>query len=185
MSLILQQLLVWARRYPIAVISLSLIVVLGLADYYFRERRDALTVSFELKRQEGEKMLSSLNSHARILTQTAAIQEALDYIGKNLAVESDLAGNLDYFYQLEKSTKIRLGGLNQLNSLPSDADKSYRAIPFTLRLTGSYPQILAYLHELETGPRLLRVKQYRFSQVDATAVDGLDLDLTVELLGSP
>ena len=185
MSLTLQQFLSLARRHPVATLSLFLFVGLGISDYFLWQRRAQLAEGYERKRQEGEAMILSLNGQARITAQSATIDEALAYIGKNLAIESDLAGNLDYFYQIEKNTKIRLGNLSQLSSQPSGDDEAYRAIPFSLRLTGSYPQVLAYLHELETGPRLLRVKNYRFSQTDASAVDGLSLDLTVELLGRP
>ena len=160
-------------------------MLFGVGDYFLWKRRDELAERYERARQEGEAMLLSLNGQPRITAQSATIEEALAYIDKNLAVESDLAGNLDYFYQIEKAAKIHLVSLSQLSSQPSTEDEAYRAIPFSLRLSGAYPQILDYLHQLETGPRLLRVKNYRFSQVDSAAADGLSLDLTVELLGRP
>ncbi len=183
MSVFLQQFLSLARRYPLAVICLTVFLFLGTADYFLWKRRDQLVERDERTRLEGESMLLSLNGQARILAQSATIDEALAYIGKNLVVETDLAGNLDYFYQIEKIAKIRLTSLSQLSSQPSGDEEAYRAIPFSLRLNGPYPQILAYLHALETGPRLLRVKSYRFSQTDPTAADGLSLDLTIEMLG--
>ncbi len=185
MSVLLQQFLSLTRRYPVATYSLILFVGLGVADYFLWQERAKLAVNYERKRQEGEAMLLSLNSQTRISAQAATVEEALDYIGRNLAVETDLAGNLDYFYQIEKRAKIRLSGLSQLSSQPSGDDEAYRAIPFSLRLSGAYPQILAFLHELETGPRLLRVKNYRFSQTDAASAEGLTLDLTIEMLGRP
>ena len=185
MSAWLQQLLSLARRYPLATISLTLFVLLGAGDYFLWRRWKLQAEAYERTRQEGEAMLLSLNGQARILTQTTTIEEALAYIGRNLAAESDLAGNLDYFYQIEKNARIRLGNLSQLSSQPGGENEAYRAIPFSLRLSGAYPQILAYVHELETGPRLLRVKSYRFAQADPTAVESLSLDLTIELLGRP
>jgi len=185
MNALLQQFLTVCRRNPLAVVCITLFVLFGIADYFVWRKRDEQAENYERTRREGETMLLSLNGQARITAQTATIEEALAYIGKNLAIESDLAGNLDYFYQIEKTAKIRLTNLAQLSSQPSGDDAAYRAIPFSLRLTGAYPQVLAYLHELETGPRLLRVKSYRFSQTDPTAADGLSLDLTVEMLGHP
>jgi Tfp pilus assembly protein PilO len=185
MSLWLQQFLALARRHPVAVIGFAVFLCFGVGDYFLWKRRDQLAESYERKRQEGEAMIFSLNGQTRIQLQSGVVQEALAYIGKNLAVESDLAGNLDYFYEIEKTAKIKLTNLSQLSSQPSAEDEAYRAIPFSLRLTGAYPQVLTYLHELETGPRLLRIKNYRFSQTDSAAVDGLSLDLTVELLGRP
>jgi len=185
MSAFLQQFLSLARRYPVAVVSVFLVVLLGVGDYFLWKQRDELADRYERTRQQGEAMLLSLNSQPRITAQAATLDEALGYIEKNLAVESDLAGNLDYFYQIEKSARIRLVSLSQLSSQPSTEDEAFHAIPFSLRLTGAYPQILDYIHQLETGPRLLRVKNYRFSQTDSAAADGLSLDLTVEMLGRP
>ena len=185
MSALLQQFLTLARSYLLATISLSLFVVVGICDYFLWQRREQLAESNERIRLEGQAMLLSLNGQSRIHAQTATLDEALAYISKNLVSESDLAGNLDYFYQIEKSARIRLSNLSQLSSQPTGDENAYRAIPFSLRLAGPFPQVLAYLHELETGPRLLRVKSYRFSQSDPSAVDGLSLDLTIEMLGRP
>ena len=186
MSLFLQQLLDLARRSPLAVISIILIVLVGTGDYFYLfKRRNELAEHYERTRQDGETLILSLNGQPRISAQAATIEEALDYINKNLAVESDLAGNLDYFYQIEKSAKVHLISLSQLSSQPSTEEEAYHSIPFSLRLSGAYPQILEYLHQLETGPRLLRVKNYRFAQSDSATADGLALDLTVEVLGRP
>jgi Tfp pilus assembly protein PilO len=184
MNAFFQQLLAVTRRYPVAVVSLVLLVVLGTADWFLWRRWGQLAGESDRIRQEGEAMFLSLGGQARIQAQSAAATEALAYIDRNLATEADLAGNLDYFYQIEKLTRTRLANLSQLSSQPAAADAAYLAIPFSLRVSGSYPQILAYLHALETGPRLVRVKNYRFSQGSADP-DSLVLDLTVAMLGHP
>jgi len=182
---LLQQFLAVVRRYPAAVISLTLLLVLGSADWFLWKRWGLLAVESERTRQEGEAMFLALSGHARIQTQSAEAAGALAYIDRNLATEADLAGNLDYFYQIEKTTRVKLTNLSQLSSQPAAADAAYLAIPFSLRLSGSYLQILTYLHALETGPRLVHVKTYRFAQSEANNLDGLTLDLTVEMLGHP
>lgn len=184
MNDLLQQFLAAARRYPVAVVSLLLLVLLGTADWFLWKRWGQLATESERARQEGEAMFLSLGGHTRIQAQSAEAAGALAYIDRNLATQADLAGNLDYFYQIEKTTRIRLANLSQLSSQATTAETAYLAIPFSLRLNGTYAQILAYLHALETGPRLVRVKTYRFSQGD-NAADGLSLDLTVEMLGHP
>jgi Tfp pilus assembly protein PilO len=179
-----QQLLVIIRRYPVAVFSVLLVVILGAADYFLWQRWTVLAAENERVRHEGEAMFLSLSGHARIQAQSAEVAEALAYIDQNLATESDLAGNLDYFYQIEKATHLKLSNLSQLSSQPAAEPGDYVAIPFSLRLSGPYPQILAYLHTVETGSRLVRVKNYRFAQADVPGND-LSLDLTVEMLGRP
>lgn len=182
MSVFFQWLLAAARRNPVATLSVMLLIVLGGADWFLWRRWGNLAVESERTRQEGEKMLLSLSSHPRIHAQFSEANQALAYIDSNLAAEADLAGNLDYFYQFEKNTRVRLTNLSQLSSQPPADAESFLAIPFSLRLTGSYPQILSYLHALETGPRLVRVKSYRFTQA---GVEALTADLTVEMLGRP
>lgn len=184
MSALFQQFWLLVRRYPLASISITVLLVLGGVDGFLWKRHLRLSNSYERTRLEGETMLLSLNSHARIQSQLVIIRDALTFLNKNLASEADLAGNLDYFYQIEKKAKIRLTNISQLNSLPAAADSPYRAIPFSLRLVGTYNQILAYQHSLETGARVMRVRNYRFAQ-DNPALDNLSLDLTIEMLGRP
>jgi Tfp pilus assembly protein PilO len=97
-------------------------------------------------------MFLSLGGHSRIQAQSAEATGALAYIDRNLAAEADLAGNLDYFYQIEKTTRIQLTNLSQLSSQPASPDAPYLAIPFSLRLNGSYPQILPTCTPLRPAP---------------------------------
>lgn len=184
MNPLLQQFLGLARRSPVAVISIALLIILGGADFVLWRREAEQVQRAERVRQQGEAMLLSLSGQPRIQAQYNATKEALAAIDENLASEADLAGNLDYFYQFEKSARIRLTNIAQLSSQPGAADAHYRAIPFTVRLVGPYAQLLAFVHQVETGPRLLRIRTYRFSQTDSAA-DSISLDLTVDLLGRP
>lgn len=183
MNAFLLQLRTFARNYPVAFTSLVLLVALGGTDWFLWKRWAQLTVDNERTHAQGEAMLLSLSSHPRIEAQLKEATKALTYIDQNLALESDLAGNLDYFYQIEKSTNAKLASLSQLSSQPSTDKDAYLAIPFSLRLSGTYPQILEYLHALETGPRLVRLKNYRLTQGGTTEGASLSLDLTVDMLG--
>lgn len=182
MSVFFQWLLAVSRRNPIAFVCVVLLVILGGADWFLWKRWGRLAVESERTRHEGEAMLLSLSNHPRIQAQSAEATRALAYIDEHLAAEADLAGNLDYFYQIEKTTRVRLTNLSQLSSQPPADQDAFIAIPFSLRLNGSYLQILTYLHALETGPRVVRIKNYRFSQASA---DALTADITVEMLGRP
>jgi Tfp pilus assembly protein PilO len=57
-------------------------------------------------------------------------------------------------------------------------------VPFALRATGTYRQIIRLLHELESGPRLLRIRTYTLNQTEGEA-DLVNLEMTVEVLGRP
>jgi len=184
MNAALQQLAAAVRRAPLVATSLTLLLVLGVANYYLWDRQQSLDQQHTEVKRSGEAMLLSLTSHARVSAELAKVQEALKVIDQNLVAEGDLAENLGYFYQMETASHVRLSQLNQLNSQPASDGNPYKSVPFNLRATGSYAQLMAFVRQMETGPRLLRIKSYTFSRGEAKG-GALFLDLTVELLGSP
>lgn len=193
----LQQLLDFVRRNPLIAASLTIIVLMGAASYFLWQRQHTLTVSHEELRRSGEDMLQSLTGSARIAAETTAVNDALDFIDQNLINEGDLADNLGYFYQIESAARIRFSQVQQLSSQPQPPASQFKAVPFSLRATGTYRQILRLLHELETGPRLLRIRTYALNQNEggpaSTGPDGaalprddtVTMDLNVELLARP
>jgi Tfp pilus assembly protein PilO len=184
MNAFVQQFLDFTRRNPILVASIAVILVMSSVTYYLWQRQHDLLFEHDEVRHSGEEMVQSLTSHARIAAELATVKQALALIDKNLINEGDLAENLGYFYQIETASRIRFSQLNQLSSQPGPADAVYKAVPFSLRATGTYRQILRLLHELETGPRLLRIRTYTFSSPGGEA-DLVTMELTVELLARP
>jgi Tfp pilus assembly protein PilO len=179
----LHQLLASLRRAPFLVACFTLFVALSVANYFLWQRQQGIVAQYDEVRHNGESMFSALSGHNRIVSQLATVNEALKQIDENLILEGDLAENQGYFYQLETLSRVRLTQLNQLSSQPAD-DSPYKAIPFAIRATGTYAQLINFLRELESGPRQLRIKTCDFSRGDAKG-DNLVLGLTVELLGSP
>ena len=184
MNAFLQQFLAYARRNPVMVGSLSIIVLMGSASYFLWQRQQDLTGQHDEIRRSGEDILQSLTSQSRITAEIATVTEALNFIDHNLVNEADLAENLGYFYQIETASRIRFSQLNQLSSQPPPPGSAYKPVPFSLRATGTYRQIIRLVHELESGPRLLRIRTYTFSASEGEA-DIVNMDMTVELLGQP
>lgn len=184
MNALLQQLLAATRRNPLMVISVTIIVVLGGAYYFLWQRHAVLTQHHDRMQQDLQAMQAALAGHTRVAGHLATVQVALASIEKHLVVEAELADNLSYFYQMESTSRARLSQLNQLSSQPAPEGVPYKAIPFSLRVSGTYFQVMSFVRELESGPRLLRIKSFNFNRADA-ATAALSLDLTVELLGHP
>jgi hypothetical protein len=103
-------------------------------------------------------------------------------IDENLAVESNLAENLWYFYKIEEQTKVQLPELHQLTAAAAEKSTLYRRVGYSLRVTGAYDQVAAFLLAIETGPRLLRVTSFNLARTEASGRT-VSLDLNVELLG--
>jgi Tfp pilus assembly protein PilO len=180
----LQRFLTLARRNPVLVLSIATIILSGTASWFLWQRQQSLTGVHDEVQRKGETMLQSLTSHARVTAELTKVNDALDYINAHLINEGDLAENLGYFYEIEAVSRIKFSQVSQMSSQPQAADKAYQAVPFNLRTTGTYRQLLRVLRELENGPRLLRVTSFSF---DAGGGDPerLTLDLTVELLARP
>jgi Tfp pilus assembly protein PilO len=183
MNSALRQLLATVRRRPIVALLLVVFVVLGVANYFLWQQRQEITRLHDDVRHKGEAMLKALTDQNRIKAELAALQEALGQIDRNLVFEGEMEVNLGYFYKMERLSGVRLSQLNQLSSQPTTDGNPFKAIPFSLRVTGTYAQIMNFLRQLETGPRLLRIRTSNFSRAE-TKDKSLDLDLTVELLAS-
>jgi len=161
------QLLDFTWRNPVIVASLSIIMLMGSASYYLWQRQHDLAASHDQLRRNGEDMLQTLTGAARIAAETATVTEALNFIERNLINEADLAENLGYFYSIESVARLRFSQMNQLSSQPQPPDSPFKPVPFSLRATGSYRQIIRLLHELETGPRQLRIRTFALTQSEA------------------
>lgn len=177
-----QQFFALMRRNPVVSICTALVILLGTASYFLWQSQQQLSVGHDSVRRNGEDMLLSLSGLPRVSSELTSVKEAVDFIDANLIREGDLAENLGYFYQLESASRVRLAQLGQLSSQPASADVAFIAIPFSIRATGSYRQVMRFLHELETGPRLCRVTTYSLTGGED---DKVALDLTIEMLGRP
>lgn len=180
----LQRFLSIARRNPVLVLSIATILLSGTASWFLWREQQKLTGEHDQVQRSGEAMLLSLTSHARVSTEITKVTEALNYIDAHLINEADLAQNLGYFYEIEAVSRIKFTQVSQMSSQPQAADKPFLSVPFSLRTTGTYRQLLRVLRELENGPRLLRVQTFNLSAEDGDP-EKLTLDLNVELLARP
>jgi Tfp pilus assembly protein PilO len=178
----LQQFLALVRRSVFATVCIVLALGFGIASYLLWQRQQELTVGHDSVRRNGEDMLLSLSGLPRVSAELASVKEATDFIDGNLIRQGDLAENLGYFYQLETVSKVHLMQLNQLTAQPTAADAPYIAVPFSVRATGSYRQVMRFIRELETGPRLCRIQTFMLT---GGAEDKIQLDLSLEMLGHP
>ncbi len=179
----LQRFFSWVKRSLFLFICMVLFVGLSIANYFLWKRQQEINTQHEEVRRNGENIFAALSSHSRLTGELAVVDDALKQIDDNLIVEADLAENLGYFYQIETLSRVRLSQLNQLSSQPTE-DSPYKSIPFSMRVNGTYPQLVSFIRELESGPRQLRIRSFDFSRIDVKS-NALALNLTVELLGKP
>jgi Tfp pilus assembly protein PilO len=167
------------RRYPLSAICMVVTLLAGAVAYFLRAQNAELEVTQKDRAKEGEAMLDLLVGGIAQRQELALVQEIAKRIEDNLVMDDNLAENFGYFYKLEDKTRVRLTELNPLSSPPGDNATLYKRIPYTLRATGTYEQVSAFLLALETGPRLTNITGFNY----ARSATGLSLELSLELLG--
>lgn len=170
------------RRQPYGAICTALTLLLGGAAWVFSGQNAELETVRQDRAKEGEAMFALLVGGTAQREELAAVREAARRIEENLVIESNLAENAFYFYKFEEQTKARLPELHPLSSPATDTSPLYRRVPYTLRVSGTYEQVAAFLFAIETGPRLATITAFGFSRRDPTGT-GIMLDLSLELLG--
>ena len=131
---------------------------------------------------QGEIELETIATSPLLREALHQTRTAVSRIESNLAVETNLADNLGYFYQLEEKTQARIRGLNQLNTGgPAEGDRAvYKPIPYTMEVSGTYAQVMDFLQSLESGPRLVKIRSFSFRRADTSSGNVLlQLDLVV------
>ncbi len=186
MNALLQQLLGFFRRNPFAIACSLVAVLLWIGNYFIWTQHQELAAGHQTLQRNGEDMMQALTNHGRVTSELASVKEALAFINQHLVNEGDLPENMGYFYQIETASRLHLDSLNQLSSMPPPPDQAYKTVPFSLRTTGSYRQVLRFLRELESGPRIYKIQTYALTQSGANGDTPLvTLDLTLEVLARP
>ena len=182
MSLQFAALLELIRRRPFATICIVLVLASGGGAYFLWTDIDTQEAARIDRAKEGEGMLDLLVGASTQRTELAAVRDTTRRIEDNLVIEANLADNNWYFYKFEEQTKARLLELHPQSSPPTEGAALYKRVPYTLRLSGSYEQIMAYLIAIETGPRLANITAFSFTRRDKDGT-GVTLELSLELLG--
>jgi Tfp pilus assembly protein PilO len=178
----LAQVLTLVRRFPFAAIFLVLTLALAGAAWFFSGDVDEQELARLDRVKEGEERLKLLVGGSTQREELAAVREATRRIEENLVLETNTADNQWYFYKFEDQTKASLIELHPISAPTTDASSRYKRVPYSLRVSGTYEQVAAYLLAIETGPRLANVTAFSFNRRDKDS-GKLVLELNLELLG--
>ncbi len=172
------------RRNLFAVVCSAIIVVLLGTGWWLWHDLHTQEETLQARTLQGEAELETIAMSPLLREALAQTRTAVDRINRNLAVESNLADNLWYFYKLEEQTKARIRGLNQLaTSGPGQDDRAeYKPIPYTMEVSGTFAQVMDFLQSLESGPRLVKVRGFNFRRSESGG-DAVVLQLELSVLG--
>jgi len=177
----LKQLLALLRRHLFSVICTVVtavaLVTSGLWWLGIQDLRD----EHELKSKQNAAMLNLLKTGPVLKTELIAVKDFTQRLEANLAVEEELSDNDAYFRNLATGVRLRLADLQQMSSPSPEEGALFKRIPFTVRVVGSYAQIEAFLHKVETGPRLANITTLIMLR-NPVSTD-VSLEIGLELIG--
>jgi Tfp pilus assembly protein PilO len=171
-----------ARKHPVSLVCASICVCCALVCWYVNTDLRWLDIDHKQLQQDSDLQLAAMLSGPSVRAERLAALEATHRLEDNLVVEENLAENLWYFYKMEQQTKVHIAELQPTNSTVTNSNSLYRRVPFNIRVTGSYTQTAAFLHAIETGPRLATITSLSYRRVSPTSTN-LILELSVQLLG--
>jgi Tfp pilus assembly protein PilO len=180
----LMQWIAVARRNPVGVLCASICVMCGIACWYIYGNTKWLELERKQVTQDSDLALATMISGPSIRQERVAANEITRRIEENLVVDENLAENLWYFYKIEQQTKVRIAELRPENPIISDSKSLFKKVPFSIRVTGTYEQTAAFLHAIETGPRLACIPSLTFRRVELETNNPMViLEMNVQMLG--
>lgn len=171
-----------ARQYRFCGICAVLSVAFAIGSLALWVRLRSLSKLQHARQVEGEAVQATLISAPQLRQELAIVRQTTQRITDNLASEEALSDNINYFYNMEETSRARLEDTpRQFNVPPPDTGVPYKRIPFGVRVTGTFTQVASFVHAVETGPRLSAITFFSFRKRAGTSL--VVADLNVDLLG--
>ena len=181
-----EELKVFAKKHPIPVVGVAIVIAVALAVYFRSGDLPAAETELAKKSADAEKYALNITYAAQLKEQLDAITAANKKIESRLTRASQQGINTQYFYKIARETGVTIVSFGQGGSgAPKAAKAAYVPIGFVVAVTGSLPQLLDFLRQLEQGQHYCRITA---GTVTASSVNRnlpLTLSLNLELLGQP
>jgi Tfp pilus assembly protein PilO len=173
-----------ARDYKFVTACVIVILLAGGTSYFFYTALVRLERQQAQARDEGMAVLKTLASANSLRSDRAYIDDALKDIDGNLVTEDNLADNVGYFYKIEEQTRAHITDLRPQPSPPVNSESRYKLVPVSFSITGTFAQVVAFVHQVEHGPRLMKITAFSVRRRLPTG-NTITMDLSLEMLGRP
>lgn len=182
------ELIATVKKQPIGFACGAICLVCAAVLYLRSGKIGESQVEYEAKSAEVAKILTNVSNSKNLPEQVAEIQALAKELDSRLIRAGQLAVNLQFFYKLEAETEVKLLDVRQGNP-PKAAKTLFTGIPYNLAVQGTYKQLLAFLHRLESGSHFCHFTTVSFNKGAGsgsdTAADSMTLTINLELLGLP
>jgi hypothetical protein len=187
-----EQLIGALKKYPIVVICIVLSLGVAVTAYLRADLASQAKVELEEMAKKGKRMAANIKNSSELDEQLQTMTAANHEIDGRLVRFSQLAGNLQYFYELEATTGTKLLDLRQLASAKKSPSKSFEPVNFSVAVSGTYPQLIEFLQRLEGGKHFCRILSASFMPLandngglSLGRPEALTITLALDLLGQP
>ena len=181
-----QELVALVKKHPISFGCGALSLVFAVALYLRDDEIPGAEAELGLKSADGDRIALNIQYSAQLKEHADAMAAATKDIEARLVRPTQLGTNTQYFYKLEGDTGVKIIDLRQTaaSTAPAKGAKNaYVAVPFSVSVQGTLPQILEFLRQLENGAHYCRVLTASFSGAASNRNSPLTLGLSLEILG--
>lgn len=177
----LRQLRTFIRQYPFSGICTALSVFFLVGTLVLSLQVNSLSKSQIERQTEVDAVVANLISTTQLQQELAFARQTMERVEAALVNLQNLPENMIYFESLQDTTGATVEEVRPYSALPVGAAAGYKRVPFNLKVSGTFPQVLAFLRAVESGPRLAAITHFSFKKRAGGSV--VSVDLSVDLLG--
>lgn len=180
-----EELFALVKKNPISFgCGLVSLVLVGLI--YFRSGEiPAIEAELAQKSAEGERHALNIKNAKDLKEQYEALVAANKEVDARAVRESQRGANAEFFFKLESESGVKLLDARQTGQVASKGKSAFSSVAFSVSAQGEMPQLLKFLHRLESGVHYCRVMNASLTVAGTKRDAPLTMTLSLELLGVP
>lgn len=183
-----KQLTLLLKKYPLALGCIALALVAGGTYYWRSGTLEDVTAESAVSKAASNKLVTNIQSGARLKDDVPRISNAADTIAKRMAPLADSAAMLQYFYKMESAAGVKMSPPSPGKGVSAKND-SYAIATYAFTVQGSFEQVMLYLGKFETGEYYARLRSASLAQVSGGVGSGdfsrpYILTLQIEIIGN-
>lgn len=181
-----EEAMVMIRKNPISFGCGALSFLLAVGLYLRSEALPDAEAELTQKSAAAERIASNIKYSAQLKEQSDTLVAANTGIDGRVIRASQLGNNTQYFYKIESETGVKILDLRQTTaSVTKPAKGTFSPVGFVVTVQGTFPQVLDFLRQVESGTHFSRVLTASCSGNPSSRNAPLTLGLSLELLGLP
>ena len=146
--------------YPVASVCL-LVGIVGIATGVWRQSVIAeIQADAEAKEAEANVFAQNLRNAQRLEDDLAQLRQLNESIAARTIDPDDLAGNQQFFYQIEADSGVKILELRKGAAVSSSGKKTppvNSPIAYTVSIEGPFARLLAFVRNIEGGAKIARI----------------------------